>query len=729
MDLPIFKKKDDQPELFWSLVVGKNWIDSGIWRIVDSKTQVVARGGSFSWQEGNLDTFIEAVDSSLSAAAPHIDPEGQEPDKVVFGLPHTWIENGEIKKENLETLRKLSKELELSPAGFVVLPEALVHYHKAKEGSPLNAILVGLSEESIDVTIASSGKIVGTIEVGRSMALSTDVVEAINQLPPVHLYPTRIIIYGHKETDMESARQNLLDTEWSNLSITFLHTPKVEILPPDAALYAVSLAGGAEVGNATGLLDTTAPISGKPEEKTENTEKPSESNTQDFGLEEAANTKNLIPEDLGFLRGVDIATQVGLEPKLTDTTPPPQTSLNTNNTSPHTTRKKRNIFPQFSNPFRGVTNVLPTGLSRIIVICLSCLLLLGIIYVFIPKAEVTVFVSPKKIDKNIDFTIETGLSEVNSSDAKVPGRYVETSISKTKEKATTGVKAVGEPARGTVTIYRVGTQITIPKGTALSSNNNLKFTLDEDVKVASGSAGPDTLGKNTQPAKLTASLIGAEYNLAAGTNFKVGNIAMDTTTAKNDQAFIGGVSREVPAVSATDRKNLLKEVEDELKNDGITQLKGELADDEIALTEGSVIVLEKQEFSHKTNEETQTLTLAAVGKIKYIVVSKKDLQTLAYERIKLEVPTSFSLKKEQIQINVTKNEDNYTALTESHLLPIINPDEIAQKIAGKKSQTAKEYLLKIPGYEKADIRIKFPTLGTLPLLKKNISIEAQAQTQ
>ena len=205
MDLPIFKKQEEH-ENFWSLVLGKNLVDSAIWRVVEQKTEIIAHGGAFPYLEGDTTSLTEAADGSLSNAASQL-PEGAHvPKKVVFGLSPNQLEDGEIKKEFIEILKVLSKELDLSPAGFVVIPEAITHLLKVQEGAPPNAILVGSSEEFLEITLVQNGKILGTTEVGRSMSTGQDLAEGLARLPKVGQYPTRVLVYNHKAADIQSTK-------------------------------------------------------------------------------------------------------------------------------------------------------------------------------------------------------------------------------------------------------------------------------------------------------------------------------------------------------------------------------------------------------------------------------------------------------------------------------------------------------------------------------------------
>jgi len=73
-----------------------------------------------------------------------------EPQKTVFGLPNSWISEGQIKEEHLSKIKKICTELSLEPSGFVVISEAIAHLVKSEEGAPVNAVVLGIGKESLD---------------------------------------------------------------------------------------------------------------------------------------------------------------------------------------------------------------------------------------------------------------------------------------------------------------------------------------------------------------------------------------------------------------------------------------------------------------------------------------------------------------------------------------------------------------------------------------------------
>lgn len=706
MDLPIFKKNDEKNlEHFWALSLGKDWVDSAVWKVVGQETQIVAAGGVFPYQPGNVDSIVEAADGSLSNAASVLPEDAAQPSKVVFGLSPTYLADGGLKKECVEILKKLSHELELSPAGFVVIPEAIIHFLKIQEGGVISAILIGASEETLEVSLVQNGKNVGTSEVGRSMSIGADVAEGLARLGQVYQYPTRIILYDHKSADLENARQALMEVEWDKHNITFLHTPKVEALPAETAISAVSLAGGAEVAGATSLAGAIV--------KRQNVsldelvkEAPEE---QLLGLEHA-NVETVSPEALGF-RGEGKTLPIAVPPIATPSFFANAADLISNVHIPRVRLprvaggKKKTVF-----------------LAGIILLAF----LLGFSYWVLPTARVLVYVSPKHLEQDINFSVGSQNSNVNVVAKTIPGRYVEIEKTVNASRDTTGTKKIGDRATGEVMVNRVGPAVTLPRGTVLTASG-LKFTLDKDVKVASGS-GLSSIGHNIDPATVTASDIGTNSNIAAGQNFKIGVYPTAAMDAKNDKAFSGGTSRDISAVAVLDLQTLENDATTDIKNQAEVEVKNQLGQDEVLIGGGGAVTVGKKDLSAKVGEEAKMVNLNLTGKVSFLVVKRADLAQIIEGQA--QIPEGFTLQSDQVEVEAKSSKDgNYNAGVRANLLPKVNPVELVARIAGRSTSGAREVLSQTPGFVRAEVNLKpkLPLLGTLPHMAGHISLEVVAQ--
>ncbi|KKP23297.1 MAG: hypothetical protein UR11_C0001G0271 [Candidatus Woesebacteria bacterium GW2011_GWC1_30_29] len=147
----LINKTKEKKEYFWALLLEAQWISSAVWQIDDGKVEVISTSPSTRWE--NEENLIEAVDASLSSCTQNLPEDIGEPSKTVFGVPSLWVEGGNIKEEHLTSLKKICQELSLEPSGFVVLPEAIAHFVKIKEESPLSGVTVGISNENLDISV------------------------------------------------------------------------------------------------------------------------------------------------------------------------------------------------------------------------------------------------------------------------------------------------------------------------------------------------------------------------------------------------------------------------------------------------------------------------------------------------------------------------------------------------------------------------------------------------
>lgn len=739
MDIKKFlPKKEEEQEYLWALIIEPGWVQAGIWRIYDDRAQVVYSGVPVAWElEEDL---TNSADVALSAAIQNFPEEVSEPSKTVFGVVSSWVEGGEIKPEYLERIKKLCSELSLKPVGFVVLSEAISHFIKSQEGSPASAITIGVYKESIEISVFKLGKLLGNTKVARSISLVDDVAEGISRFSQEGDMPSRILIYNGREAELEEARQLLHNANWEDFeTVRFLHTPKIETIDSRRKIEIVSLAGASELANVTSL-------------------QPSDEKRDVLKEEEEigdASVEEISPSEAGFVLEEDVTriepqlSEVETERKIEGETVERFESFDNIKPVEDRTRTSPAIFKKANLGFlSSFGERLKVFLSRVKPVekyfvlgrrsFIFGSLFLVLIFVggflfwwFYPKASVTVYVSPKSLSEKLIITVDPRLSSSDLSEKILTGDLLEAEVASEKTKPTSGTKTVGEKARGKVVIYRVGTPIRLSSGTLLTGPGNLKFTLDEDVEIASGSAGTPARVE----ARVTALDIGAQYNLAAGANFSVGDHPLSSLEAKNEESFSGGSSREISAVSKEDQESLSEELYEEILARAKDDLLKKVPEGKIFIEESLTATPSSKIFSNKVGDEAESLKLQMSLKVTALSIDKEELLTVVQDVLKDKVPSGFVLRKEQFETDFDLEEEGrvykFEVSVRANLLPQVDVSELARKIRGKYPELANEFLPKeVPGFVRAEIKIK-PTLpgrlGTLPRIAKNIEIEVAAE--
>ena len=740
-----FKHKEEAPEQFFALELSDDTIKSAVWTVLDGQTKVVKLGSNQIWDGKNETQLIEKIDQSISDASENLDPE---PSGVVFGLPETWLEKDQIGSNKKALLKKICTELDLKPLGFVNTDTAVIQYMKIDEGTPPSAIFLKLASAELNLSLVKLGKVLGTELVGRSGDLGPDVEEGLSRFKKVDTLPSRMILYNG-QSDFEEDKQQLISYDWEE-KLPFIHFPKVEVLPNDASIKAIALAGGSEVAKSLGFDIKPPPVKeGSEPKKVESPPaQPLDEPTAEslgFSSKDAAED---IKEDNTPSPEPLVPTEAASEGGYPETAVPDPEPSDEPDFSPKKDKPKLSM-PGFVPAFTGFFTKLPSKLMSIfklkkapkaitLVAAGFLLLLIAVFaaYWYLPKAKVTILVEPKTVDENLKLSIDSNASTLDLENTILPGEPVEISVEGSKSAPTTGTSLVGDPAQGDITIYnKTDDSKTFSAGTILIGPDNLSFTLDEEVEIASSSAGDEsiTFGKGT--GKITAKSIGPDGNLSSGTSLSFKQFSDDNYSAKVSDGLSGGTAREVKAVSEDDQAALLEALTADLKDQAASDLQSQLGGDRSLVdVEDQDEVIQKS-FNRDLNEEADNLKLDA--KLEYTALSyrKNDLDLLLQQAIKEKIPDNYEVSQSsEIEIEpAVLNKDNTATIEvtfKAKLVPKLDFTDVKTNLKGRYPHLVQEYLATLPGFISADITItpNLPkNLKTMPRLTKNILVDIKTQ--
>ena len=725
------KNSKEKKDVYWALLIEPGWVQAGVWTIIGSSAQAVSLSPPNSWKLE--EEFISAADASLSASAQNLPEDHEEPSKTVFGVISSWVTGGEIKAEYLQMIKQACSKLSLEPVGFVVLSEAVSHYVKQKEGSPLSAVVLGVSEDSLELSIYRLGNLVGATKVARSVSLVDDVAEGLSRFLGSDPIPSRFILYGGKDSELEETRQSLVKGNWEDFeALKFLHPPKIEILDYEEKIRAVILAGASEIADISSVSS---------EEKRETVEEEAINLTDEDG--------DLSAEDLGFVLDKDIKSEEEKETSheiVADEEISESPDISTNEARDEIKKRKFSFKVPLMKVKEKVSGILgffskktstgeKTGRKAFLIgfsVFISFLIAGFLFWWYYPKATVTVYLSAQSLEEKIEVLVDPDIEDPDYDLSILPGKILTETVSGDRTKSTTGTKTVGENASGEVIFYRVGPELTLAAQTTINGPDNLNFSLNETVTVASGSAG----SPGTTKARVTAQSIGAQYNLAANTSFSVSNYSINDIEAKNEESFSGGSSREISAVSLQDQELLEENLTEELEETAENLIMDKLSENLLFVERSLETTSLSRNFSNKVGDEASTLKLSLELKVSAIAVDRDALISVAGGALKDRVPSGFVLREEQIDISFisqAKEGENYKLqiLVKANLFPAVDPLEIAEKIKGRYPHVAHQYLgEEFPAFSRADIdfKPKLPgRLGTLPRVGRNIEIIIAAE--
>ncbi len=766
--LKLNNNEPEKKEYFFALEIDIQRVKSAVWTIEGDQSKLMSLGESAYWEKES--ELLECVDNSLSSAIEKLSPqlEIKEPEKVIFGLSSDWIEQNKILPEKIEILKKISQKMELNPLGFIVVPEAIVHWLKKLEGVPLNAVLIGLSKKKITVSLIEQGKVIQTNLVVRSESLGADLTEGLSRIDRETPFPARILLYDHEE-NLEEARQELINWSWTGEKVSFLHLPRVEILAADFDIKSIVLASASQMAEIKGVQEAQvkeAPIIATPQpannfEETDNIQLEEEEEE-----EIVSPTEEIAKPAFGFIKDQDIAkmenqmpsveaTSVEVKEQLGSSGPKENQEILTKNNflnlKPKKIASSFGFFQDFLNIFKKVHWPLSSRNSKdlygnknfmVLGLVLGVMVLLmmgtGLAYWYLPRADIIIFVEPKVLEKDFEVKLDPSLTVADKANLILPGEKIEVTVSGSKEIVTTGTKLIGEKSKGKVTIYnRTSKEKTLPKGTEIVGPGSLKFTLNDQVIIASESAGSDYV---TIPGKseiaVTAVAIGNEGNLASGSEFAIGNLAKSDFVAKNDASFSEGTSREIQVVAKADQDKLLVDLQKELETKAINELKTKIISGRKLVEDSLVTQVQEKNFDKKINDEANQLSLSLGIKAEALSFSEEEFKQLAGEQIKNLVPAGFDYNPDKtemsfkLQESSEKNIFTFLAHFKADLSPQLDLEAIKKNLLGKKPVIVETYLNNIPNVSSftAKVTPRLPErIATFPHSLKKINIKVEVE--
>lgn len=729
------RNQEEEPNRFLALEITDEIVQTAVWQVKNEKTELVSIGTAEYWNGSEKNKLIDAVDKSLTKAT-----EGmvKEPGEIVFGIPHNWVKNEGIIADKKELIKTISKELELKPLGFVVLTESLIRYLKIREGTPATAILIHLTDSEITVSLVTLGRIMATHTVGRSDDIARDVEEGISRFKVDDNLPSRIIIFNGTQ-DMEEIVQNLTSYDWQS-KFKFLHLPKIEALPKDAGISAVAVAGGSEVAKSIGFEINFD----EPKEKEISQKSKAESVSLATSPTPSPVNQESSLKDLGFVEGKDIG-QMKKQPDIPQSTsakakpPAPQQSAKPDLPKPYLSfasgflGKLKSL--KLPNLPRNFTGKIPKGPIAIIAGVLIFLIIsVFVLLWFVPKTEIALYLEPKNLEQSIDLTISERVSSPDQDNNIIPGTTVSKTVKGEKSADATGTKIIGDPAKGEVTIYnRTSLEKTFQQGTIISYNN-LDFTLDSNVTIASESADTDYAPGQATVA-ITADQIGVESNLEADIEFIVDDFSKDSYVAKNSAALTGGTSEEMKVVSEDDRDNILQALTNELEEKAKNDLMQEANSEKGVFIQDELTDVISSNFSAEAGEEVGSVTLSLEIETKGLSYNNSDVEQLITGNVEQTMPSGYERAEAPIEVKTSSTESGddeviLDATIKVKLLPKVETDVLATTIKNMKAADLESVFKDIPGFKRAEVSIQPrwlpPRWKKVSRNPKNITIEIKS---
>lgn len=709
-----FLKKSSVPENFFALNIGLEKIKALVFSIEGNNLKVL---NSASGEYSSIDEVLEVTDKLLDQALGSILPE---PEKILFGVPDSFLVDEELKDPQLKLLQEVCKSLSLTPMAYVATSHAVAHLLDKKEGGPTTAILVEIGKEQLSASVIRAGKVDATKIVRRGENVASDTEKALLNFTDVEVLPSRILIYSSSLDSLEIPKEELLAFSWMN-KLPFLHIPKIDMLESDVDISGVALAGAVEINPQVQYtpLETAVTVKSNLSPMPADLERLSGSGFITGDIEESEKLEDTSEVGEGLER---IPTESG------------QTATGVAAVSMRTPQVPDEMEdpgdfgePRFKKPgWLKIPNLTGGNLKFLVPV----LVLVGLViaYLLIVRAEVVVFVEPKVLEKDAQVVADPKLQKVDEANKRIPGQIVETEVRGTDKISATGSKQIGDSAKGMVKVINNSAEAqTLSQGSTISASG-VKFTLDSKVNIASTSATSDS--KSTVTVGVTAVAVGADGNVVSNTQFTSSNPQVAIVAEGN---FSGGTSKTVSVVTDSDQKKLLAQLATSLRREAQQQLQAKLTADKKILEEALTEDIIKKAYTKNINDQAGEFSLNLIIKYKGIVYSDSDLKTIVSKLVDTNIPEGYQLdlNDTETQADVSKQVDGqliFLARFKAKLAPKLDLDKIKNEIKGQTPARAAEILKSNENILESEINLipALPIFLTrLPLLPARINLEVK----
>ena len=742
--LPFLEKKE-KSQYFLSLILRDDKAIAIVFEETLGKLKLIGQGEEKfeeSIEQTSEEDLLEICDKIISKAETPL-PNNVETQKAIFSLKDSWVENNKIKKEYLDKLKKISDELGLTPIGFLQTSEAIINLLQKEEGAPISAVFAQISRRNVVVSLLKASRFVETkkSEIHESAPFTVDTVLKHFEVPEI--LPSRLIISSSQEKDLS---QEFIAHHWSK-SLPFMHLPQIHVLPSDFDVRAV-MSGAAKQMGFEMMPEFKKEVLREVEKmegvKLEEPEKIGEGGAEEGESEqeqvEESENKGEDLEKFGFILG-DISK---IEPTESEPVKEEPEIIGVKDMAAEKEEyavsglgedympKQRGKTSPLAGIMAGGTSLLKginfkalkginlKGKGALIPIgIVLVILILGFFLVSAKKATVNLTLSPKSEQQNQNVTFSLSGS-TNPENMLIAAESVDTSEDGSVTTNATGKKQTGDPAKGTVTFYsRFTDSKTIPSGTIITSND-LSFTTDKDVKVASSSADASA-SPSTVSVSVTAKKIGKESNLPSGTKFNVANFSTGDIIAKNDSAFSGGSQKDITVVSKDDytklQDDLIKNLEQKAKDDLSKKISSDKALLSVFLDES----IDKTDYSKKVDDEASQVTLKGTVSYTGLAYVKNDLTSFTKTLI-ANTSKDLNIDEKNLKVDVSgakkRNDKQITATLkiDAKLLPKIDQADLINKIKGKPVNEATAELRQMAQVSDVKISISPP----IPFFTNNL---------
>jgi len=352
---------------------------------------------------------------------------------------------------------------------------------------------------------------------------------------------------------------------------------------------------------------------------------------------------------------------------------------------------------------------------------------LVILFLFLPKATVTLTFPAKEIDKTVVLQART---IPDGKETTITGSLLASSQQSTQQFAATGKKDVGTKSSGTISARNC--EDSNPHSLSAGSKvvgSGKTFLTNNAVTIPAGtfSGGGSVCTSSSVNIAITAEQAGEGYNLSNAT-FTFAGLSSRISGVGSTS---GGTTKVVTVLSQEDVDAAVEKLKVQLTDLATADLTEKAAGQ--AIIEGGLnVAVKKQETDKAVGAETESANLTIEVEVTTIAYVPEELQRKVEQALSAELEETEQLiipEDSQPSISFKEFSEDKTVMTlevaaKGFAAPMIDKKEVARKINNLTSESAEEILKSEYGASEVSVQIN-PNwwLKRLPMLSGAISIE------
>jgi hypothetical protein len=399
--------------------------------------------------------------------------------------------------------------------------------------------------------------------------------------------------------------------------------------------------------------------------------------------------------------------------------------------TPKGPRNKKLAIPNFSK-FRMWMFVGGGALVGLIVLFIVC-------FKVLPHAYVTLKTDSEAISANIDVTLSSATTSVNTDSGIIPAKTASTDKTQSASADATGQQNNGQKASGTVRFYLCsqsdtlsGTSRTIPAGTGVTANG-LTFITAQTTTVQPSHYKPDGSCRNDQPSdtvNVNAQNPGAKYNVSS-TTYSVAGFS-SISAAGTDMA--GGTDDITKIVQSSDIESAKSKISSQDTSAIKSTLKSQLQNQGLQAVDAT-FTAGTPSISTSVSAGAAADNVTVTEKITYTMMgaSKADLKKLIAAAIDGKIDTSKqSITDYGLDSASFTTQDASSGSVTMAVTAVAGPDlkvaALRSQVAGKKTGDAQKILKTNPGVTDVNVTYSPFWVTSIPGNESKITITIEKPT-